>query len=222
MKLLAIDTSTNYLSLALCDGEHTASFHEEVGQKHAERILPELAKLLQQCAISLANLDAIVFGQGPGSFTGLRIGCGVAQGLAFAAGCPLIAIPSLDNMAYQAEKGTVMVCLDARMQQVYSAIYQTDTRWQRISDIQVSAPESIVWSPHITVVAGDCLQQYPELLPPHHTKPTVQSIRPHALSHLELAKTGRYPQLPAHSAELLYIRDKIALTSQEQQQARQK
>jgi tRNA threonylcarbamoyladenosine biosynthesis protein TsaB len=64
-----------------------------MGQKHAERTLPEIERLLQQADIALSGLDAIVFGQGPGSFTGLRIACGLAQGLAFSAGCPSSAFP---------------------------------------------------------------------------------------------------------------------------------
>jgi tRNA threonylcarbamoyladenosine biosynthesis protein TsaB len=90
MKLLAIDTSSSYLSLALSlDGK--LYFHEEMGQKHAERTLPEIERLLQQADIALSDWTPL--SSGPGSFTGLRIACGLAQGLAFSAGCPSSAFP---------------------------------------------------------------------------------------------------------------------------------
>ena len=89
MKILALDTSTEYLSLALwLDGQlHVRDLH--AGQTHSQRILPLLRELLDEAGLELAQLDGIAFGAGPGSFTGLRIGCGVAQGLAFGASLPV-------------------------------------------------------------------------------------------------------------------------------------
>ncbi|UGA36611.1 tRNA (adenosine(37)-N6)-threonylcarbamoyltransferase complex dimerization subunit type 1 TsaB [Chromobacterium haemolyticum] len=162
MKLLAIDCSTSFLSLAIDNGSRIFSFHEKVEQKHAERALPELARLLEQAELRLEQLDAIAFGQGPGSFTGLRIACGLAQGLAFSAGIPVIGIPTLDNVAQQAGAGTVLVCLDARMQQVYSACYRVaeGAAPERLDPISVGAPEAVLWPERVDIAAGDGFERY--------------------------------------------------------------
>lgn len=219
MKLLAIDTSNTYLSLALSDGENTRVFHEDVNQKHAERTLPELHKLLAESQLALSELDAIVFGQGPGSFTGLRIACGLAQGLAFAANLDVIAIPTLDSIAYQSRSGNVMVCMDARMHQVYCAQYQTGDTWQRIGPIHLATPEEWQAPEGVEHLAGDGFAAYPELLThvPELAEQAQTSLRPHALAYLELARSGRYPKVHPRDAQLLYIRNKVALTAVEQQ-----
>lgn len=218
MKLLAIDTSSSYLSLALSlDGEMHA-FHEEMGQKHAERTLPEIDKLLQQAGVQLGALDAIVFGQGPGSFTGLRIACGLAQGLAFSAGLPVIGIPTLDAVAQQSEAGQLLVCLDARMQQVYCAVYQTGTHWQRQGPITLQDPQAVVLPDGISLVAGDGFDNYPALLAGQREQIRHSGVlRADARAHITLALSGRYPMQHPREAELLYVRNKVALTSIEQQ-----
>ena len=218
MKLLAIDTSSSYLSLALSlDGELHA-FHEEMGQKHAERTLPEIHHLLQGAGAGLGDLDAIVFGQGPGSFTGLRIACGLAQGLAFSAALPVIGIPTLDAVAHQSGGETVLVCLDARMQQVYCASYQTGSNWQRLSPISLQDPQDVTLPAGITLLAGDGFSNYPALLSAQRNTVGHSGIlRADARAHIELAHSGRYPQQHPREAELLYVRNKVALTSIEQQ-----
>lgn len=218
MKLLAIDTSSSYLSLALSlDGEIHA-FHEEMGQKHAERTLPEIDTLLKQAGITLTALDAIVFGQGPGSFTGLRIACGLAQGLAFSAGLPVIGIPTLDAVAQQSAADQLLVCLDARMQQVYCAVYQTGPHWQRLGPITLQDPQAVVLPDGITQVAGDGFENYPALLAGQREHIRHSGVlRADARAHIALAQSGRYPMQHPREAELLYVRNKVALTSIEQQ-----
>lgn len=218
MKLLAIDTSSSYLSLALSlDGEMHA-FHEEMGQRHAERTLPEIDRLLQQADIKLGALDAIVFGQGPGSFTGLRIACGLAQGLAFSAGLPVIGIPTLDAVAQQSEAGQLLVCLDARMQQVYCAVYQTGPHWQRQGPITLQDPQAVILPDGISLVAGDGFANYPALLAGQREQIRHSGVlRADARAHIALAQSGRYPMQHPREAELLYVRNKVALTSIEQQ-----
>ncbi|PTU64121.1 tRNA (adenosine(37)-N6)-threonylcarbamoyltransferase complex dimerization subunit type 1 TsaB [Chromobacterium sp. Panama] len=224
MKLLAIDCSTSFLSLAVDNGSRIFSFHEKVEQKHAERALPELARLLEQAELRLEQLDAIAFGQGPGSFTGLRIACGLAQGLAFSAGIPVIAIPTLDNIAQQAGAGTVLVCLDARMQQVYSAGYRVADNGEpeRLGPISVGAPEAVQWPERAVIGAGDGFERYPVLQESAGDAVVRADLQPNALAYFPLARSGRYPQTHPREAELLYVRNKVALTAQEQQQARQK
>ena len=95
MQILAIDTSTEYLSLALWLDGRVFSRDINAGQTHSQQILPTLRELLDEAQVELNALDGIAFGAGPGSFTGLRIACGVAQGLAFGTGLPVIAVSTL-------------------------------------------------------------------------------------------------------------------------------
>ena len=126
MRLLALDTSTEYLSLALyLDGEIICR-ETHAGIRHSDLILPMLDGLLVEAGVSLTSLNGIAFGQGPGTFTGIRIGCGVAQGLAFGADLPVVGIPTLLALAESAEQDQVIACLDARMGEVYLAAYRRE------------------------------------------------------------------------------------------------
>ena len=120
--VLAIDTNTSYLSLALQTDGQIVSFHEDVGTKQSDLILPQIRILFEQTGIAAADLGVIVYAQGPGAFTGLRIGTGVAQGLATPFGTPLIGIPCLDAAAYLLpEQSCVLAATDARMGEVFYA-----------------------------------------------------------------------------------------------------
>ncbi|MCF6324307.1 MAG: tRNA (adenosine(37)-N6)-threonylcarbamoyltransferase complex dimerization subunit type 1 TsaB [Gammaproteobacteria bacterium] len=128
MKLLAIDTSTEACSAALfIDGEISERY-EIAPRKHAELILPMIDKLLVDAGCTLGQMDAIAFGRGPGAFTGVRIGTGVVQGLAFSIDRPVVAVSSLAAMAYGAmveyQVDNVLAGIDARMAEVYWAVYQ--------------------------------------------------------------------------------------------------
>jgi tRNA threonylcarbamoyladenosine biosynthesis protein TsaB len=223
MNCLAIDTSSDYLSLAISFDERLVVLHEPAGQAHAERALPGIERLLGELGISLNMLDAVVFGQGPGSFTGLRIACGLAQGLAFSAGLPVIAIPTLDCVAAQVQ-GHVLVCLDARMKQVYTASYDTEN-WQRLGEMTLCNPEQVAaldpsqqW-----IGVGSGFAEYPAALTERlagQLQDVKSELRPDAQVLLQLAASGRYPSLHPRDATVLYIRDKVALTSIEQQAAR--
>lgn len=118
MKLLAFDTATEACSAALwLDGEVHERF--ELGTRHAERLLSMIDELVAEAGIALSAVDAIAFGRGPGSFTGLRIGAGVAQGLAFGADLPVVPVSSLAALAQGVDAPQVLAAFDARMQQVY-------------------------------------------------------------------------------------------------------
>ena len=101
LKILAVDTATEACSAALLVGDKVFSRWEEAPRDHTRKILPMVQAVLEDAGISLSDLDAIAFGRGPGSFTGVRIGIGVAQGLAFGAGVPLIGISTLAAMAQE-------------------------------------------------------------------------------------------------------------------------
>jgi len=223
MNSLAIDASSDYLSLAVSWQERVFVLHEPAGHTHAEQALPGIERLLDQAGIALRQLDVLVYGQGLGSFTGLRIACGLTQGLAFAANLPVMAIPTLDCIAAQAH-GQVLVCLDARMGQVYTAAYDTlDGR--RLTPITLSDPDQVTLPDSTTgwIGAGNGFDIYHQALASRLSSQLQRcdaQLRPHAATLLHLAASGRYPRLAARDASLLYIRDKVALTNREQQAAR--
>ena len=122
MNLLALDTSTDVCSVALMIGSKMRE-RDISGMRHAESILPSVQALLADGGITLGKLDAIAFGRGPGSFTSLRIGAAVVQGLAFGAGIPVLPVSSLAALAQSTDAQRVLAALDARMGQVYTASF---------------------------------------------------------------------------------------------------
>lgn len=123
VKLLALDTSTEACTVALAiDGAIQERF--ELGTRHAERILGMVEALLAEGGIAVRQLDAFAFGRGPGSFTGLRIGAGVVQGLAFGADRPVVPVSSLAVLAQGVAQPRVLAAFDARMHQVYWGAYE--------------------------------------------------------------------------------------------------
>lgn len=149
MQILAFDTSTEYCSVALLQGDRLTVREELAGQTHSERLLPMVQELLNEACLALDSLDAIAFGEGPGSFTGLRIACGVAQGLALGSNLPLIPVTTLEALAQAAlqipAQTNVLACLDARMGELYVAAYslQSDGNWQETLPPQLCAPDAL-------------------------------------------------------------------------------
>jgi tRNA threonylcarbamoyladenosine biosynthesis protein TsaB len=127
MKLLALDAATEACSAALLQDGDIQERYEVIGRGHADRLLPMVDALLQAARLSTAELDAIAFGRGPGSFTGLRIAAGIAQGLAAGARRPVVPVSNLAAVASGAARRAgvdrVLVCMDARMGQVYWAAF---------------------------------------------------------------------------------------------------
>ncbi|MCF7521921.1 tRNA (adenosine(37)-N6)-threonylcarbamoyltransferase complex dimerization subunit type 1 TsaB [Neisseria sp. ZJ106] len=210
--LLAVDTSTSCLSLALRSGGETFLYHAEAGNKQSEQILPQIQILFDEAGITAADLGAVVYAQGPGAFTGLRIGIGVAQGLATPFATPLIGIPCLDAVAYQCpQRPCVLAATDARMGEVFYAWFDTAAH-RRLSDYQVGKAEEIAL-PAAAVFSDGIGNAFALPSPPPFAgKPDM----PTAAAYLDLAQSGRYPAVGAAHAELLYVRNKIALTAKEQ------
>ena len=131
MKLLAIDTSTEACSAALGIDDRIISRYELAPRKHAEIILPMIDSLLGDAGLTFSQLDALSFGRGPGSFTGLRIAAGVIQGIAFGTDLPVVAVSSLAALAQGAGRklgvNKVLAGFDARMHEVYWSMYQIDS-----------------------------------------------------------------------------------------------
>ncbi|MBA6233019.1 MULTISPECIES: tRNA (adenosine(37)-N6)-threonylcarbamoyltransferase complex dimerization subunit type 1 TsaB [unclassified Colwellia] len=132
MNFLAIDASTEACSVALTFNNQTISEFELAPQSHSLLLLPMIDRLLKKADIKLAQLDGLIFGQGPGSFTGVRIGVGVAQGLAFAADLKVVGVSTLQAMAQKAyrlhQQVEVIATIDARMSEVYAGYYQLNAQ----------------------------------------------------------------------------------------------
>ena len=129
MKILAIDTSTDYLSVAITDGNRTlARFHRKVGRRHSDLLVPTIKSLVKRCGMRPEDLSALFVGVGPGSFTGLRIGVATIKAMAYALRIPIVAVGSLDAIAGNASghKGLVSPVLDARKNKVYACLYRSD------------------------------------------------------------------------------------------------
>ncbi|MDO5059103.1 MAG: tRNA (adenosine(37)-N6)-threonylcarbamoyltransferase complex dimerization subunit type 1 TsaB [Neisseria sp.] len=211
--LLAVDTSTSYLSLALCADGQTVLHHTDAGNKQSEHILPVIGNLLAECGISAADLGTVVYAQGPGAFTGLRIGAAVAQGLAAPFGTPLIGIPCLDVIAAQIRAPLVLAAADARMGEVFYAWLDTEN-FRRLSGYQVGRAAEICvpqgFEDQAVRGIGNAFALADK--PPFDGSPEM----PTAEDYIKLAQSGRYPAVSAAEAELLYVRNKIALTAREQ------
>ncbi|MDP3790840.1 MAG: tRNA (adenosine(37)-N6)-threonylcarbamoyltransferase complex dimerization subunit type 1 TsaB [Candidatus Omnitrophota bacterium] len=129
MIILAIDTSTDYLSLAVLKADKViAKFHKKADMRHSILLVPTIDKLLKKAKIRIKEIDCFAISVGPGSFTGLRIGVTVVKGLAFALNKPVIAVPTLDVIAMNARKFKGIICpvLDARKNKVYACLYRSD------------------------------------------------------------------------------------------------
>ena len=222
MKILAFDTSTEYCSVAIwADGELLAR-DILAGQRHSELLLPLVQEIMAERSLSLRDLDGIAFGCGPGSFTGLRIGCGVAQGLAFGANLPVIGISTLLAVAQGAAGGRVIACLDARMGEVYHAVYEQDAQgWREVLGPGLYAPQDA------PLVAGDgwvgCGSGFAAY---------GDALRERYAGHMQAVIPGLFPQAGAIAqlavplfesgegkdaalAVPLYIRNKVALKTSE-------
>lgn len=212
--VLAIDTSTAYLSLALHAHGQIWAFHEAVGTKQSTLILPTLDALLAQAGLARGDIAGIVYAQGPGAFTGLRIGLGVAQGLALAQNLPLIGIPCLDATAsLLPQHPCVLAATDARMGEVFYAWFNTQTQ-QRLSDDMVGKAANIAVGAHQAELAqgiGNAFALYADVLPL-----TGRSDMPTAADYLRLAMSGRFAATTADAVHLRYVRNNVAKTAAEQ------
>ena len=222
MKLLALDTATESCSAALLiDG--AMSFREiEMERGHAERILPMIDALLSEAALKLTDLDAIAFGRGPGSFTGVRLAATVTQGLAFGASLGVIPISDLQAVAQRAmaTESRVLVCNDARMGEVYWACYERgEGGLARLEgEERVSKPDEVKlpggWSTATPVGRG--FIAYADALPKPVDNSELLSFLPHAREIARLAvsdlEAGRL--LPPEAAVPIYLRDNVAHVAQ--------
>ena len=223
MKILAIETSTEFCSVALyLDGK---IFNKEIlaERRHSEILLTMIEELLEESTLVLQQLDGIAFGAGPGSFTGLRIACGVAQGLAYASNLSVIGISTLEAVAQQIEEQKIIVALDARMGEIYHAAYQKLTNY----DWQVICPPTLCLPQHAPSVPGngwtgcgsgfDAYREELSALYCGNIEQIHYQCHPQAgeIAHLALAKFTDGSSTDPVNSTPVYIRNKVALKENE-------
>ncbi|HUL92430.1 MAG TPA: tRNA (adenosine(37)-N6)-threonylcarbamoyltransferase complex dimerization subunit type 1 TsaB [Burkholderiales bacterium] len=144
MNLLAIDTSTDTCSVAASRGAALFSRSEPALQRQAETVLGLVEDLLAEAQLELGQIEGIAYGEGPGSFTGLRIAAGVTQGLAFARGLSVVGVGSLLSLAEDSAGEKVIACIDAHMGEVYHAAYRrAGSGWTEVSRPGLYRPEAV-------------------------------------------------------------------------------
>ena len=223
MRILAIDTATEACSVALWNDGTSFAHFEECPREHTQRILPLVKMILTEGNTSLTDLDALAYGRGPGSFTGVRIGIGIAQGLALGAELPMIGVSTLATMAQGAWRCTgatrVLAAIDARMGEVYFAEYTRDEQgvWHGEESEAVLTPEAASermkqlsgeWAtvgtgwpawPDMAKESGLTLVDGKVLLP------AAEDMLPIACQMLEAGQT-----VPVEKAEPVYLRNTVA------------
>ncbi|MBU1310417.1 MAG: tRNA (adenosine(37)-N6)-threonylcarbamoyltransferase complex dimerization subunit type 1 TsaB [Gammaproteobacteria bacterium] len=218
-KLLALDTSTEACSVALQIGTDILTLDEVCPQQHSKRVLPMVQQLLSQAGLSLSQLDGLVFGRGPGSFTGVRIGVGVTQGLAFGADVPVYGVSTLAAMAQAAQRlhgaTQVIAAIDARMAEVYigSFALQNGLMQTVSAEIAIKPQDLSCFNLSGDVYAvGTGWQTYADLLLQKQLATIAADILyPSAQDMLTLAlpalTAGQF--IAAEQAEPVYVRDDV-------------
>ena len=223
--ILAIETSSELASCALLSGAQVFSRESGGVRTHSQAVLPMVQELLQEAGVKLADVDAVAFGAGPGSFTGVRTACGVAQGLAFGIERPVLPLVTLEAMAEACRARTgaqeVLAILDARMGEVYWAQYRYDGGWRAVVEPALAAPEAVQpVAANGLVACGNGLAAYPDAFAGKDFAAGAHGdIVPHAreLALLAAPALAAGQAVAAAQAQPLYLRNKVAYTSAERQ-----
>jgi tRNA threonylcarbamoyladenosine biosynthesis protein TsaB len=222
MRVLAIESSTDMLSVAAGDTYGVAERAEHAGQAHAERALPLVAAVLRERGWSLRDVDGIAFGAGPGSFTGVRIACGIAQGLALGAGRPVVPVGTLAALAEEAlcthGATRVLACLDARMHEVYvGAFVREAAGWRTVVEPSVLKSADVPVPDGRWFGAGGGLRVAPELAEHPRLDARDAALVPTARAVIALAcvQLARGAGVRPEQALPFYVRHRVALTAAE-------
>ncbi len=224
MKLLAFDTSTEVMSIAVQHGAQVFTHTGAGAAQASSTLIPAIQALMAQAGLQFGQLDAIVFGRGPGSFTGLRTACSVAQGLAFASGVPVLPVDTLHALAQEAHHATaasrICATLDARMGEMYYKYYIFDSCLRSISlGYSLKTPSSMELEQGFadTLLAGNVRPVYDAQLPAAVRAAPYYACLPSASALLRLvpALIAQGALVDAQDALPLYVRDKVALTTAE-------
>ncbi len=224
MRVLALDTSTEYCSVALWQDGAVMARSALAGQRHSELLIAMIDALLVEAGIGINQLDGIAFGKGPGSFTGVRIACGAAQGLAFGADIPVAGVCTLLALAEATGQARVIAALDARMGEIYHAAYEyRGGVWATLSEPCLCKPEDAPALPGTDwfgagsgfAAHGAALQaRYRGALCGVDGAAVPQAA---AVAALGAAKIVAGRGVDAAEALPLYLRDKVALKTSERE-----
>lgn len=227
MKILAIETSTEYCSVALWQAGTLSERCELVGQKHSEVLMAMLDTLLTEAGIKIKQVEGIAFGKGPGSFTGVRIACGVAQGLALGADVNVVGVCTLEALAQASGHDKVIAALDARMGEIYFAAYEKkNNAWLTLVEpCLCKADDAPAVMGEGWFGAGSGFAVNDAALAVRFSKQLAgvdAQAMPRASAVVQLA-ASEFAQGHAVDAALalpLYLRDKVALKTREREAAR--
>ncbi|WP_145518013.1 tRNA (adenosine(37)-N6)-threonylcarbamoyltransferase complex dimerization subunit type 1 TsaB [Yersinia bercovieri] len=221
-RILAIDTATEACSVALWNNGEVQALFELCPREHTQRILPLVQQVLAESGLSLGQLDALAFGRGPGSFTGVRIGIGIGQGLALGADLPMIGVSTLQTMAQGAFRLTaasrVLAAIDARMGEVYWGEFERNAAgdWLGEATEAVMTPEQTLVRAQMLsgrwATVGTGWQTYPELISGSNVQLTDgQMLLPQAEDMLPLALSlwANGQAVSVENAEPVYLRNEV-------------
>lgn len=231
--ILVIDTATDCCRLALCQGAQVHTFEGEAGSGKLDHMLAHIDTFLHAYQVSIRDCAAIAVGVGPGAFTGLRVGCTLAQGFALINACPILALPHLPVLAQSAWQASlaptpphrgyrVLCALDARLDQAYAAVYEWQGGWQPVQEPTVASAQELLdmaalWQVQAWAGNGNWLHSFVGHSPSGLVNvPPLLSVMGHMALQLFQAGTFTAPRDLAP----LYVRDRVALTVTERRLAR--
>jgi tRNA threonylcarbamoyladenosine biosynthesis protein TsaB len=214
MRFAAFETSTEWCGVALWRDGEIAAVERRAGSRHSELALPMLQALLEKYRLKTGDLEAVAFGAGPGSFTGLRIACGLAQGLALARGIPVLGVSTLEALAEEAGAPRVLACLDARMREVYyAALEKRRDGWHQAVAARCVSPDLVSVPAGEWIGAGNGFAVYgnmglQKVLPEVHPSAS-------AVARLAAPRLAAGEGVDAALAAPVYVREKVAFTKAE-------
>ena len=227
--VLAIDAATEICSVAVLHGDQLIESVEHVGNQHSNRVLPMIDAALARAELKLGEIDIIAFGAGPGSFTGLRIACGVAQGLAYGKRKQVVAVGNLRALAaaafWSTDHGTLLLAaVDARMNEAYCAVYRRDDEISEVKAPALASPHSLAQLARdagVQIVAGNALRVFGENWPHDKVWTELPDATPTAgtLARLARLDAARGLAVAPERAAPIYVRDHVALTIKEREGA---
>jgi tRNA threonylcarbamoyladenosine biosynthesis protein TsaB len=221
LNLLAVETSTELCSVALLRGSELFVEEALAENRHSELLAPMVRRVLERSRLQARQMDAFGFGQGPGSFTGVRIACGVVQGLAFAAGRPVVPVPSLLALAEQSNESRVISALDARMGEAYVAAYaRNGDDWDDVIAPRLADASGLPPLPGRRWAAtGSGFDRHPWLRDAYRESIEMRYEgdlpRAGSVARIAARRFARGAGIAAELAAPLYLRDKVALTTEE-------
>jgi tRNA threonylcarbamoyladenosine biosynthesis protein TsaB len=223
LNILALDTSTELCSVALWLDAALDERETLAGQAHSSLLLGMVDELLGAHALTVRQLDGIAFGEGPGSFTGLRIACGVVQGLAFGAERPVVGVGTLLAMAVGSGAQRVVCCLDARVQEIYHAAYERHADvWRAVHEPSLCSPAAVPQLPGGGWFAiGSAFKVYGDVLEQRYAG-QLRGVEPDRyprardIAALAMPRFVAGAATPPELAAPLYLREKVALRIDEQ------